>query len=152
MSFKIPGPKAAALGTYKPQCEEWVEAALAGDKERCEQVYKAIEAQPDSSQKAEALAYLRKKMKLGVKPKAVQARREPAEPAKKTPLDTMRLAVNLLTISRRPFAEAVLEAIKAEKLSENVLLEVKAVCESAITALRRQAEYRELYKIPDHVK
>ncbi|MCX7819987.1 MAG: hypothetical protein N2652_12405 [Kiritimatiellae bacterium] len=154
MTFKIPGPKAAALGPYKPRCEAWVEAWLAGDKATCEQVFGAIESDPPSPQRDEALAYLRKKQKEGIKSKPVtpSASRTETAPVKKTPIDTMRLAVNLLTISRRPFAEALLEAIKADKMTEAVLIELKAVIESAITALKRQNEFRDLYKIPDHVK
>lgn len=154
MTFKIPGPKAAALGPYKPRCEEWVEAWLAGDKASCERIFAAIEADPPGGHRDEAIIYLRKKQKEGIKSKPVSshAQRASEHPGKKTPLDTMRLAVNLLTISRRPFAEAILEAVKADKVNETVLIETKAVIDSAITALKRQSEFRDLYKIPEHVK
>lgn len=154
MTFKIPGPKAAALGSYKPRCEEWVEAWLAGDKAACERIFSAIEADPQSPQRDEAIAYLRKKQKEGIKskPATPSVHKAEAQPAKKTPIDTMRLAVNLLTISRRPFAEALFEAVKAEKITEAVLIETKAVIDSAMTALKRQSEFRDLYKIPEHVK
>lgn len=154
MTFKIPGLKAAALGPYKPRCEEWVEAWLAGDKTACERIFNAIEAEPQSPQRDEAIAYLRKKQKEGIKtkPATSSAHKAESQPVKKTPIDTMRLAVNLLTISRRPFAEALLEAVRAEKMTEAVLIETKAVIDSAITALKRQSEFRDLYKIPEHVK
>lgn len=150
MTFKIPGLKAAALGSYKSQCEEWVEALMAGDKPKCDQILKAIESQPDSKERNEAIAYIRKKMKVGVKTKKPVV--PPPEQEKKTPLHTMRLAVNLLTISRRPFAEAILESIRAEKMTEAVLTEIKAVCDASITALRRQNEFRDLYRIPETIK
>ncbi len=151
MPFKIPGPKAAALGQYKSRCEEWVEAMLAGDKAKAAEIMKAIEADPESKERSEALTYLRRKMKTGVKPRS-STPRAPAEPVKKTPIDTMRAAVNLLTISRRPFAEALMEAIQKEKLNEAMLLETKSAVEQALVALRRQNEFRDLYKIPDTIR
>jgi len=151
MPFKIPGPKAAALGQYKSRCEEWVEAMLASDKAKAAEIMKAIEAEPESRERTEALTYLRKKLKTGLKVQGRPARTS-GEPVKKTPIDTMRLAVNLLTISRRPFAEALMEAVQKEKVSEAVLLETKSVVEQALVALRRQSEFRDLYKIPETIR
>lgn len=147
MGFKIPGPKGAALGSYKPQCEAWVDAFVAGDQFKAEQVRKAIEAQPKSKEKDIALAYLDKKAKVGV-----QSRSAAEAPARKTPIDTMRLAVNLLALSRKPFAEALLEAVQADKVTEAILQEIKMVCDSAIVAVKRHSEFRDIFKVPDSIK
>mgnify|MGYP006900777346 CR=1 FL=1 len=147
MGFKIPGPKGAALGAYKPQCEAWVDAFVAGDQFKAEQVRKAIEAQPKSKEKDIALAYLDKKAKVGV-----QSRSTAEAPARKTPIDTMRLAVNLLALSRKPFAEALLEAVQADKVTEAILQEIKMVCDSAIVAVKRHSEFRDIFKVPDSIK
>ena len=146
MGFKIPGPKGAALGDFKPQCEAWVDAFLAGDEFTAGRVRKNIEAQPKSAQRDIALAYLDKKAKAGVKTTVVPP------PVKKTPIDTMRQAVNLLALSRRPFAEAILEGIKDGKVTEAMLSEIKTVCDAMMVTLRRHSEFEDLYKVPDAIK
>jgi hypothetical protein len=146
MGFKIPGPKGAALGAFKPQCEAWVDACMAGDHLKCDQVRKAIEAQPKGRERDIALAYLDKKAKTGVQSKVVEA------PAKKTPIDTMRLAVNLLVLSRKPFAEALLEAVQSDKITEAMLHEIKTVCDTAMVAVKRHSEFREIFRVPDSIK
>ncbi len=147
MGFKIPGPKGAALGAYKPQCEAWVDAFMAGDQFKHDQIRKAIEAQPKSKERDIALAYLDKKAKVGV-----QSRSAAEPPARKLPIDTMRLAVNLLVLSRKPFAEALLEAVQSDKITEAMLQEIKMVCDSAIVAVKRHSEFRDIFKVPDSIK
>ncbi len=87
MGFKIPGPKAAQLGSFKERCEAWVDAFARDDEEACGRFRKEIRDQPDCLQRRLALAYVDKKAKLGVKPKL-----EP-EPFMPTPEETMRVAV-----------------------------------------------------------
>ncbi len=147
MGFKIPGPKGAALGTYKPQCEAWVDAFMAGDQFKYEQIRKTIDAQPKSKERDIAIAYLEKKTKVGV-----QSRASAEPPARKTPIDTMRLAVNLLVLSRKPFAEALMEAVQADKVTEMMLHEVKTVCDTALVAVKRHSEFRDIFKVPDSIK
>lgn len=134
MGFKIHGPKAATLGQFKPQCEAWVDAFLAGDQFACGRVRSAIEAQTASPERDTALAYLDKKAKTGVKTTV-------APPlVKKTPIDTMRMAVNLLKLSRRPFAEALLEGVRDRRVTEATLAEIKSVCDIALDALRNPGD------------
>lgn len=146
MGFKIPGPKGAALGKFKPACEAWVDAFLVGDQHTADVIRKKFDEFPDSPEKRIALLYLDKKAKAGVQTTHVPP------PVKKTPIDTMRQAVNLLAMSRRPFAEAMIEGIKDHKVTEQMLNEIKAVCDSAMDTLRRHSEYVELYKVPDTIK
>jgi len=146
MSFKIPGPKAAALGQFKAQCEAWVDAFARDDEEECGQIRKAIREQPDSLQRRLALAYVDKKEKLGIKPKL-----EP-EPYVPTPEETMRVAVEMLARSRRPFAEAIMDCAREQQIGEDVLVEIRSVCEAAVTALRRRDELRSLLQVPDSIQ
>lgn len=146
MGFKIPGPKGAALGKYKPVCEAWVEAFMAGDERTCALVRAKLEGQPDGSERRTALAYLDKKVKTGVTTTAVAP-----PPVKKTPIDTMRQAVDHLSVSRRPFAEAILEGVKDGKVTELMLAEIKMSCDAAIAGARRHHEFQDLYKIPDSI-
>lgn len=147
MGFKIPGPKGAALGSFKAQCEAWVDAFMAGDQFKYEQVRRAIEAQSKSQERDVALAYLDKKAKVGVESKTTIP-----PPVKKTPIDSMRLAVNLMTVSRKPFAEALLEAVQADKITEAMLHEIKTVCDAALVAVKHHSEFREIFKVPDSIK
>jgi hypothetical protein len=147
MGFKIPGPKGAALGKYKAACEAWVEASLAGDQFTCGLIRKKLDDSPDGPEKRTATAYLDKKVKMGAKTKGT-----PPPPVKKTAIDTMRLAVNLLVVSRKPFAEAVLEGVKDGKISEPILAEVKMACDAAINAVRRHSEFRNIFSVPDSIK
>ena len=147
MAFKIPGPKGAELGQYKPQCEAWVEAFMMGDRLKCDHIKRTIEAAPKAHDRDAAIAYVDKKSRTGVQSKAA------VHPAgKRTALDTMRLAVNLMTISRKSFAEALMEAVQAEKVNEAMLAEIKTVCDTAMTAIQRQAEYRNLFKVPESIQ
>lgn len=147
MGFKIPGPKGAALGAYKARCEAWVEAFLAGDRLKCDEIRTAMQADPASEARDIALAYIDKKARKGV-----QTRTEALPPPRKTPIDTMRLAINLLILSRKPFAEALLEAVQTGKVSEQMLAEVKTVCDTAIVAVRRHAEFQDIFKVPDSIR
>ena len=131
MSFKIRGLKAAELGAFKSQCEAWVEAFGAGDRNGCEQIRQALAASPSGGERDAALAYIAKKSRFVPPPPP-----PPETPAKKTPIDTMRLAVNLLVLNRRPFAEALSEAAQAGKLTEAMLLETRAACDAALETAR----------------
>jgi len=149
MGFKIPGPKGAALGTFKAQAEAWVDAMMIGHKEGAEQIRREIEEAPKSPDRDVAIDYIRKKLKQGVK---VSVNAVVPPPARRTPIDTMRLAINLLPISRKPFAEALMEAIQKDKITEAMLVELKTVIETAMVAARKNAEYRNLFKLPETVK
>ncbi|MBU4460193.1 MAG: hypothetical protein KJ579_06470 [Verrucomicrobia bacterium] len=146
MGFKIPGPKAAALGQFKAQCEAWVDAFARDDEEECGQIRKAIREQPDSLQRRLALAYVDKKEKLGIKPKL-----EP-EPYVPTPEETMRVAVEMLAKSRKPFAEAIMDGVREQRVGEDVLVEIRSLCEAAVAALRRRDELRSLLQVPDSIQ
>ncbi len=145
MGFKIPGPKASQLGAFKEPCEAWVDAFARDDEEACGQIRKGIREQPDSLQRRLALAYVDKKAKLGVKPKV-----EP-EPFVPTPEETMRVAVGMLAKSRKAFAELIMDDVREQRMGEDVLLEIRTVCEAAITALRRREEMRSLFKLPETI-
>ena len=145
MSFKIPGPKGASLGPFKAQCEAWVDAFAVDDKDACGQIRKAIWEQPDSLQRRMALAYVDKKEKLGIKPKVAPG------PVKTTPAETMRMAMEMLAKSRRPFAEAIMEGVRSQAVNEEVLAEIRTVCEAAIAALRRRDEYKALFTTPESI-
>lgn len=134
------------MGKYKSACEGWVDASLAGDQYTCGLIRKKLEDCPDSPEKRTALAYLDKKATSGVK----TGFKHP--PVKKTPIDTMRVAVNLLILSRKPFAEAIFEGVKEGKVSESMLVEMKMSCDAAITAVRRHGEFREIFSVPDSIK
>lgn len=149
MSFKIPGPKGAALGAFKAQAEAWVEAAMISDMDRADQIRKAVENAPKSTDRDVAIEYIRKKSKTGVKTTLIPSAQQPV---RRTPIDTMRLAVNLLSISRKPFAEALMEAIQKDKITEPMVAELKTVCEAAMVAARKNVEYRDLFKLPETVK
>lgn len=146
MGFKIPGPKSAALGQFKAQCEAWVDAFVVDDEAACGQIRKAIREQPDSLQRRIALAYVDKKARLGVKPKVAP------EPVRLIPIDTMREAVDLLAVSRRPFALAVMDGVRDGTVSGEVLSEIQTVCEAAIVALRRRDEYRSILTPPESIQ
>ncbi|MBM4154069.1 MAG: hypothetical protein FJ221_03465 [Lentisphaerae bacterium] len=145
MGFKIPGPKAAQLGAFKDQCEAWVDAFARDDEAACGQIRKAIREQPDCLQRRLALAYVDKKARLGVKPKV-----EP-EPFAPTPEETMRVAIEMLARSRRAFAGLIMEDARDQRITEDVLLEIRAVCEAALTAVRRREELRTLMRVPDGI-
>ena len=145
MGFKIPGPKAAQLGPFKDKCEAWVDAFARDDEAACGRIRKEIRDQPDSLKRRLALAYVDKKARLGVKPKA-----EP-EPFAPTPEETMRVAVEMLARSRRAFAELIMEDAREQRITEDVLLEIRAVCEAALTAVRRREELRGLMRVPDGI-
>lgn len=55
---------------------------------------------------------------------------------KKTPIDTMRLAVNLLVLNRKPFSVALLEGVPAGNLTEAMLFETKIARDATVTAIR----------------
>lgn len=145
MGFKIPGPKGAALGSFKPQCEAWVEAFMVGDEKASTQQLMAIREQPDSLQRRTALDYINKKVRIGVKTKAAPP------PVKMAPADAMRQAVGLLAVSRRPFAEAIMDAVKTGAISEEAVAEIKTVCEAALVAIHRHREFRSLFSPPDSI-
>ena len=145
MGFKIPGAKAAQLGAFKEKCEAWVDAFARDDEEACGQIRKAIREQPDCLQRRLALTYVDKKAKLGVKPKM-----EP-EPYIPTPEETMRVAVGMLAKSRRAFAAMIMDDVREQRIGEDVLVEIRTVCEAAITALRRREEMRSLLRVPEGI-
>lgn len=145
MGFKIPGPKAAQLGAFKELCEAWVDAFARDDDESCGRIRKDIRNRPDTLQRRLALAYVDKKSRLGVKPKV-----EP-EPFEPTPEETMRVAVEMLARSRRAFAELIMEDAREQRITEDMLLEIRAVCEAALTAVRRREELRNLLRVPDGI-
>ena len=146
MGFKIPGPKAAQLGPFKDKCEAWVDAFARDDEEACGRIRKEIRDQPDSLQRRFALAYVDKKAKLGVKTKMAP------EPYVPTPGETMRVAVEMLSRSRKAFAALILEDVREQRIGEEVLVEIRAVCEAAIAALRRREELRTLLRMPDGIE
>ncbi len=145
MGFKIPGPKAAQLGRFKDLCETWVDAFARDDHEACARIRKDIRDQPDSLQRRLALAYVDKKAKLGVKPKL------PPVPFEPTPGETMRVAVEMLARSRRAFAEMIMDDVREQRVGEDVLLEIKTICEAALTALKRREEMRSLFRVPETI-
>jgi len=145
MGFKIPGPKAAHLGPFREKCEAWVDAFARDDDEACGRIRKEIREQPDCLQRRLALAYVDKKAKLGVKPKV-----EP-EPFVPTPEETMRVAVGMLARGRRAFATLIMDDVREQRMGEEVLVEIRAVCEAAITALRRREELRNLLRVPEGI-
>jgi hypothetical protein len=145
MGFKIPGPKAAQLGAFKEQCEAWVDAFARDDKNACGQIRRAIREQPDSLQRRFALAYVDKKEKLGIKPKL-----DP-EPYVPTPEETMRVAVGMLARSRKAFAELIMEGVREQRVGEDVLQEIRSVCEVAVTALQKRDELRSLMRVPEGI-
>jgi hypothetical protein len=146
MGFKIPGRKAAQLGAFKEQCEAWVGAFARDDDEACGRIRKEIREQPDSLQRRFALAYVDKKEKLGIKPKL-----DP-EPFAPTPEETMRVAVGMLARSRKAFAALIMEGVREQRVGEDVLQEIRSVCEAAVTALQKRDELRNLMRVPDGIE
>jgi hypothetical protein len=145
MGFKIPGPKAAQLGAFKEQCEAWVDAFARDDKDACGLIRRAIRERPDSLQRRMALAYVDKKEKLGIKPKLDPESYVP------TPEETMRVAVAMLARSRKAFAELIMEGVREQRVTEDVLQEIRAVCEAAVTALQKRDELRRILKVPEGI-
>jgi hypothetical protein len=73
-------------------------------------------------------------------------------PFEPTPEEVMRVAVEMLARSRRAFAELIMDDVRAQRMGEDVLLEIMTICEAALTALRRREEMRRLFRVPETIE